>query len=159
MDFFAPKFRRNPNEKVQSLYYGVANGNQVATRIVKPSQDHTRMETTETTEPGIPRGQGGQIAVLIIGGMETTLDEIEYILEAKKAKDKEKPFVPKRSQGEIAEMCRLLMQRRWEQIKYYKKNPSEAPKAAPKKTVRLHLPVGFRYANTAEPGLNVLARI
>jgi hypothetical protein len=85
--------------------------------------------------------------------METSLDEVQYILETKR----QKPFVQRRSCGEIAEMCAMLRERRNNTIRYYRKNPSEAPK--PKKTVRLYLPVGLRYMPTSEPGLKVLARI
>lgn len=156
METFAPKFRRNPNEKVELLYSGVASGGRTVTTVVKPSLDRNRMEATRVYGPGIPRGQGGRIAVLILGGMETTLDEMEYLIAAKQ----DKKFIPQRGPGEIAAMGRLLLQRRNQQIedrqKYLKANPSEAPK---KQRIRLHLPVGLRYVGTSEPGLRVLARI
>ena len=156
MDFFVPKYRRNPNEKIESLYSGVAGGHQTVTTIVKRSLDCNRMEATRVYGPGIPRGQGGRIGVLVLGGMETTLDEMEYILGAKQ----DKKFIPQRGSGEIAKMCRALLERRNEQIearqKYLKANPSEKPK---KRRIRLHLPVGFRYVGTSEPGLCVLARV
>ena len=88
----------------------------------------------------------------MLGGLETTLDEMEYILEARK----QKKFVPQRTGGEIAQMCQLLHERRNEAIKYFRKNPSEAPK---KKSVRLHLPVGCRLVPTSEPGLKIVARV
>ena len=154
MDHFTPKYRRDPNEKVQSLYYGVANGARVVTSVVKPSLDRNRMEATRTYEPGMERGAGGRCAVIVLGGMEATLDEVEYILEAKK----QKPFKPQRNPGEIAHMCGLLMERRNEAIRYFRKNPSEAPKPK-KKTARIYLPSGYRYMPTNEPGLKVLARI
>lgn len=154
MEHFTPKYRRNPNEKVHSLYYGVASGGVTMTSVVKPSLDRNRLEATREYGPGLPRGVGGQAAVLILGGMETTLDEIEDILEAKR----QKKFEARRSQGEIAQMCRHLIERRNELIRHYRKNPSEAPRV-PKKKVRLHLPVGFRYVGTNEPGLKVLARV
>ena len=153
MEYFAPKYRRDPNAMVESLYYGVASNGQIVTSLVKKSVDGDRMETTQTYEPGLKRGEGGQIAVFIMGGMETTLDEMEYILEAKR----QKKFVPQRPNTEIADMCRVLMERRNDAIKYFKKNPSEAPK--PKKTVRLYLPVGCRWADTPVPGLQIAARI
>lgn len=153
MDWFAPKFRRDPNAKIESLYYGVAPGGQVVTKLVKPGLGGNSMEATRTYEPGLPRGEGGQIAVLILGGMETTLDEMEYILEARR----QKKFVPRRNNKEIADMCHLLLERRNDTIRHYQKNPSEAPK--PRNTVRLHLPVGFHWADTPEPGLQITARI
>ena len=157
MDFLVPKYRRDPNEKIESLYSGVASGHQTVTVLVKPSQDRNHMEAIRTYGPGIPRGQGGRIGVLVLGGMETTLDEMEYLIQAKN----EKKFIPQRGSGEIVAMARLLIDRRNEQIeerrKYLKANPSEAPKR--RRTVRLHLPVGFRYVGTSEPGLKVLARI
>lgn len=152
MDWFAPKYRRDPNEMVHSLYYGVGAGATTLTRTVKKSRDGDHMEDTRIYGPGLARGEGGQIGILILGGMETTLDEMEYLLEAKK----QKKFVPRKDGKEIADMCRLLMERRNERIKYFRKNPSEIPK---KKTVRLHLPVGVRYVNTSEPGLKILARV
>ena len=157
MDYLVPKYRRNPNAKIQALYQGVADGHTTVTRVVKPSLDGNRMEATSEYGPGLPRGQGGRIGVLVLGGMETTLDEMEYLLESRR----QKPFVPQRTGGEVARMCRSLMERRNEQIEHWRKyvarNPSEAPK--PKKTVRLHLPVGYRYVGTSEPGLKVLARV
>ena len=158
MEILVPKYRRNPNEKVESFYVGVAGGNRTVTTVVKPSLDRNRMEATREYGPGLPRGVGGRIAVLVLAGMETTLDEVEYIVQAKQ----DKKFVPQRGPGEIAQMGRLLLERRNEAIrarrKYLKANPSEMPKPR-KKTVRLHLPVGFRYVGTSEPGLQVLARI
>ena len=157
MDFFAPRFRRDPNAKVQSLYVGVAPGHRTVTTLVKPALDCNHMEATKVYGPGIPRGRGGRIGILVLGGMETTLDEMEYIIEAKR----DKKFIPQRGPGEIASMCRLLLARRNEKIearqKHLKGNPLEAPKK--KRTVRLHLPVGLRYVGTNEPGVKVLARI
>ena len=155
LSILLPKYRRNPNEKLESLYVGVANGTRTVTSIMKPSLDRNRMEATRTYGPGMPRGQGGRIGILILGGMETTLDEMEYLIEAKR----NKKFVPRRGPGEIADMCRLLLERRNEQIrerqKHLKANPSEGPK---KRTVRLHLPVGYRFVDTAVPGFRVTAR-
>ena len=151
-----PKYRRDPNEKVEAIYSGVAPGNRTVTTIIKPSLDRNSMEATREYGDGLPRGVGGRIAVLVLGGMETTLDEMEYIIEAKK----QKPFKEQKKPWEIADMCRLLLQRRNERIlrdrKYYKANPSERPK---KRTVRLHLPVGYRMVNTSEPGLRILAAV
>lgn len=152
MEFFVPKYRRDPNEKVESLYYGVGPCGTVVTNLVTKSRDADAMMSTKTYETGLARGEGGQAAVIILGGMETTLDEMEDILEAKR----QEKFVPRRSGKEIADMCRLLLEQRNDRIRYYQKNPSEAPK---RKTVRLHLPVGFRYVDTSEPGLKILARI
>ena len=157
MEIYAPKYRRNPNEKVESLYVGVASGGRIVTTVVKPSLDRNRMEATRTYGPGLPRGEGGRIAVLVLAGMETTLDEVEYLVAAKQ----NKKFVPRRGPGEIAAMGRLLLERRNEEIlarrKYLKVNPSEAPK--PKRRARLYLPVGLRYVGTNEPGVRALARV
>ena len=155
MEIFIPKFQPDPNEKVHSLYQGITSGGGTVTAVVKKSRTADKMETTRIFgSRELQRGESGQAAVLIIGGMETTLAEMQYILEARK----QKPFVPRRTGGEIAYMCGLLAERRNDAIRYYRKNPSEAPKPK-KKTVRLHLPVGFRYVQTSEPGLKVLARI
>lgn len=156
MDFFTPKYKRDPNAKVESLYWGVSNGGGSVTRLVKPSVSGDRMAATRT--PGLrilDRGESGCAGILILGGMETTLDEMEYILEARK----QKPFVQRRSGKEIADMCRLVIERRNEMIKYLRKNPSELSNLPKKRKVRLHLPVGLRYVPTAVPGLKVLAQI
>ena len=154
----SPKYRRNPNQKVDSIYSGVAPDGKTMTRVIKPSADGNNMEAVTTYGPGLERGQGGRVAVLVLGGMETTLDEVEYILEAKRAKK----FEPKRGPEEIVQMCRLLIERRNAAIlaarKYLRANPSEAQNR-PKKTVRLHLPVGFHYRQTEVPGLRILAKI
>jgi hypothetical protein len=152
MDFLVPKYRRNPNEKVYSLYSGVSNTGGTVTTLVKPSEDRNHLEATRTYGPMMPRGQGGQVAVLILGGMETTLDEMEYILEAKR----QKKFVPQRGPREISQMCQLLQERRNEAIKFFRRNPSEAPR--PKKRIRLYLPVGYKMAPTREPGFRVRVR-
>jgi len=148
MRYFAPKYRYDPNEKVDSLYYGVSPGGQTVTKVVKRSRTNDGLEATRTYAPGIPRGEGGNIATLIIGGMETTLAEMEDILEAKK----EKKWVPRRSNSDIVEMCRYLIEQRNDAIRYFRKNPSEAP---PKKKITLHLPVGCRMVDAPVPGLRV----
>ena len=156
MEILTQNFKRDGNTKVHSVYAGVAPGGRTVTTIVKPSADQNHMEATKVYGSGLGRGQGGRIAVLVLGGMETTLDEMEYIVAAKQ----DKKFIPRRNGGEIVQMCRLLQVRRNEQIeakrKYLAGNPSEAPK---KRTVRLHLPVGYRMAKTSAPGLKILARI
>ena len=155
MEHFTPKFRSNPNEKVYSLYQGIASGGGTVMVTIKKSRTEDKLEQTRVYGPReLRRGESGRAAVLVIGGMETSLDEMQYIVEAAR----QKPFVPRRTGGEIAHMCALLRERRNAAIRYYRKNPSEAPKPK-KKTVRLHLPVGFRYIGTSEPGLKVLARI
>ena len=154
MDYFAPKFRRDPNAKVQALYSGVVSGGRTMTSTIMRSPVADRLEASRSYGPGMPRGEGGRCAVLVIGGMETTLDEVEYILEAKK----QKPFKSQRGQGEIAHMCQLVMERRNDTIRHFRKNPSEAPKPK-KKTARIYLPSGYRYMPTSVPGLKVLARI
>lgn len=151
MDFFTPKYRYDPNEKVHSLYQGVTHGGTM-TSVVKKSRTEDRMETTRTLGPMLPRGQGGMAGVLILGGMETTLDEMRYIMEARQ----QKKWTPRRSGGEIAQMCQVLAERRNEAIKYFKKNPSEAPK--PKRKARFYLPRGVRMVPTAEPGFSVAMR-
>ena len=154
MDFFSPKFRPDPNEKVLSLYRGIAPGGGTVTSLVRRSRTEDRMDKTSVRGPReLERGESGLAGVLVIGGMETTLAEVQYILEERR----QRPFVQQRSCGEIAEMCAILRERRNRTIRYYRKNPSEAPK--PKKKVRLYLPVGIRYMPTSEPGLKVLARI
>ena len=146
------KHSRDPNAMVESIYHGVAPGNRTVTTIRRPSEDRNRMETTRTYGPALERGQGGQAAVLVLGGMETSLAEMEYILEAKRAKT----FVPKRSEKEIAAMCRMIAIQRNERILELRKNHTVRPK---KKTVQLHLPVGFKYAQTGMPGLKALVKV
>lgn len=154
MELLIPKYRRNPNERVEAIYSGIGPGGRMVTRVMKPSLDRQRMERTSVDSgPGTPRGQGGRVAVLVIGGMETTLAEMEYLVEAAK----EKKFQPRRSSFEVAQMCRLLLERRNDMIRHLRKNPSERPK--PRQKVRLHLPIGYRYVPTREPGLNVLAQV
>jgi len=155
MEIIIPKYRRNPNQMVSSVYVGVASGNRTVTTVVKPSADRNRMESVSTYGEGLPRGVGGQIGVLVLGGMVTTLDEMEYIIEAKK----EKKFVPKRTVGEIMAMCKLVAERRNEQIREARKLVQRNPSMTPKRKIRLHLPVGCRYVQTVEPGLKVLARL
>jgi hypothetical protein len=153
LEIIVPKFQRNPNEMVSSIYSGVAPGGRTVTSITKVAADKNHMETTRIYGAGLPRGQGGQIGVLVLGGMVTTLDEMEYIIAAKR----EKKFVPRRNGGEIADMCRLLTERRNEQIMEARKRTVAFPPK--KRQVRLHLPVGCKYVGTGVPGLKVLARI
>jgi hypothetical protein len=154
MQILTPKFRRNPNEMVSAIYAGVAPGNRTVTTIRKRHPVEDRMESTRVYGPALPRGQGGRVAVLVLGGMETTLDGMEYIVAAKQSQK----FVPQRGASEISQMCRLLADRRNEAIMEARKRAPAAP-PKPKRKVRLHLPVGFRYAPTGVPGLKVLARI
>ena len=155
MEILLNKFRRDPNVMVSSVYSGVAPGGRTVTTVVKLSADRNHTETTSVYGESLPRGVGGRIGVLVLGGLVTTLDEMEYIIAAKQ----DKRFVPRRTTGEIAGMCRLLAERRNEQIRAARKqaqgNPSRTSK---KRTVRLHLPVGFRYVNTGAPGLQVAVR-
>jgi len=94
---------------------------------------------------------------IVLGGMEATLDEVEDILAAKKAKK----FVPQRGQSEIAQMCRVVADRRNELIAEARKRAgmSMTEPSTPRKRVRLYLPRGLRYVPTSEPGLKVLARV
>lgn len=124
VEILTQKFKRNGNAMVHSAYVGVAPGHSTVTRITAVNKDADRMETTRAYGTGLPRGAGGRVATLVLGGMETTLDEIEYMLEG----IREKKFVPQRKPGEISQMCRMLAERRNERIKYLRKNPSEAPK-------------------------------
>ena len=153
MEILTNRYRRDPNQMVSSAYVGVAHGNRVVTRVTSVNKDADRLDSSRAYGPGIPRGQGGRVATLILGGMETTLDEIEYMVDA----IKEKKFVPQRKPGEIAAMCRLLMERRNDRIKYLRKNPSEAPKR-PRGPV-LHLPVGVRMVPTGVPGMRVAMKV
>jgi GTP-binding protein len=132
----------------------VAPGGAVVTSVVKKHPVEDRMEAVKDYGPGMARGQGGRIAVFILGGMETTLDEMEYLL----LRQKEKTFQPRRTGGEITGMCMELTQRRNDRIKYFQKNPSEKPKLR-KKTGTLYLPAGVRWMPTLEPGFKVAARI
>ena len=154
MELLTNKYRRNPNAMIHSAYLGVGDGHTTVTRITAVNRDADRMETTRAYGVGIPRGQGGRIATLVLGGMETTLDEIEYILQGVK----EKKFVPKRTNGDIVTMCRMLAERRNAQVKYLRKNPSEAPKRKLARR-RLYLPVGYRMADTSEPGFKIAMKV
>ena len=151
MQILLQNHKDSPNQMVHSVYSGVSRYGGTVTSITKPSADRQRMETTSIYGPALPRGQGGMIGVLVLGGMETTLAEVRDIIAARQAKK----FVPKRNQSEITQMCRLVADRRNELIMEARKRVG--PK--PKRKVVLHLPVGFRYVNTREPGLKVLARI
>jgi prolyl-tRNA synthetase len=149
----SPKYRHDPNEKIHSIYHGVAPGGKVVTRTIRVNHDQTGLEATREYEPGVlARGEGGNVGTIILGGMETTLDEMHDILE----EQKEKKWVPRRSTGEIADMCRQLMENRNDTIRYYQKNPSEAPKPRPKP--QLFLPVGCRMVDTPIPGFRILAQ-
>ena len=149
MEILTQKYKRNPNAMVHSAYVGVVPGGRTVTRITAVNKDQDRMDASRTYGAGISRGQGGRVATLILGGMETTLDEIEYIVEGLKAKK----FVAQKKPSDIATMCRALAERRNDRVKYLRKNPSEAPKK-PRGPV-LHLPVGYRMVNTAVPGMRV----
>ena len=151
MDFLVPKHRRDPNEKIEAIYSGVTRGNRTVTTVVRPSEDRTHMVAEREYGPVMERGAGGRVAILVLGGMETTLDEMRDILEMKR----QKPFVPRRSPGEIAEMCRLVAEKRNEQIMEHRRRPS----GLPKKSVKLHLPVGARLVDTNVKGLKILAGV
>ena len=155
MDILIQKYKRDPNGKVDSVYSGIASGGRTVTTVRRPSADQNQMETTRVYGPPLPRGEGGRVGVLVLGGMETSLDEMEYILEAKR----QKPFVPRRTNGEVADMCRDILIRRNELIEELRKTllTRMAPKP-PKRTVKIHLPVGCRYMPTREAGLKVLVR-
>lgn len=152
MEILTNKYKYNPNAMVDSIYQGVSPNGMTVTTVKKPSADGSRMETTRTYGKPMPRGESGQAAVLILGGMETTLDEMHDILEA----HQQKKFVPRKSQSEIVEMCRFLIEQRNERVRYLRKNPSEKPKKTT--TRRLFLPVGYKYVPTAIPGLQVTVK-
>ena len=156
MEILTPKYRRNPNELVQSLYQGVSSvaGGQ-ASVVVKKHPTEDRMQRIITpVSGGLQRGQGGMAAVLVLGGMETTLSEMEYILEARQSKK----FVPKRTSGDVAEMCRLVANKRNEQIMAARKLPQAASAPKPRRP-GLYLPRGFKMVPTSEPGLKIRARV
>ena len=152
MEILTNKHKYNPNAMVDSIYQGVSPNGMTVTTVKKPSADGSRMETTRTYGAPLPRGQSGQAAVLILVGMETSMDEMNEILEC----HQQKKFVPRKSQGEIANMCRMLIEQRNDQVRYLRKNPSEKPKKT--NTRRLLLPVGYRYAPTAVPGFQVTVK-
>lgn len=152
MEVLIPKYRRDPNAMVASAYVGIAPGNRSVTTIHSFNKNTERMETTKVYGEGVlPRGQSGNIGTLILGGMVTTLDEVEYLVEA----NKEKKFVRRKSSGEIAAMCHELTQRRNERIKYLRKNPSVAANLPKPRRPGLFLPKGVRMAKTSEPGLRI----
>lgn len=158
MDWFAPKHRRDPNALVDSLYIGVAPGGRTVTSIKKHAVDGDRMETTRTYGPGLPRGQSGNVGHLILGGMATTLAEMEDLAAAKMERNKE--FQPINSPSEIVKRCRELIALRNEQIEDARKRRGLSITATPpaKKAPALYLPVGCSMVPTREPGLHVLAR-
>ena len=153
MEILTQKYRRDPNTMVHSAYVGVAPGGGAVTRLTTVNRDADRMETSQEYSPGIPRGAGGRIATIILGGMVTTLDEVEYIIEGMK----EKPFVPLRSNNEISRMCQLVAERRNDRIKYLRKNPSEAPKPRPQGPA-FYLPVGVKMRQTPIPGFRIAVK-
>ena len=150
IELLTPRYRRDPNEKIESMYSGVAPGGRTVTTVVKPSVDRNQLEKTRIYGPGLPRGEGGHIATIILAGMETSLDEVESILGAKR----EERFVPRRSKTEIAEMCWVMAQWRDDAIRHWQKNPSEKPPLR-KRRPTLLLPVRARMVPTDVPGLQV----
>lgn len=153
MEILAPKYRRDPNAKVHSAYVGVAPGNRTVTRITQVSQAADGLSTSRVYGTGIPRGQGGRVATIVLAGMETTLDEVEYMLEG----IREKKFIEKRSRGDIVKMCKAIAERRNEQIKYWRRNPTEAPQPKPRKT--LYLPRNVRMVQTPIPGFKIAMKV
>ena len=150
MEILVPKYRRDPNAMVHSAYVGLAPGNRSVTTINKWNKNTERMETDRVYgQNTLPRGASGQVGTFILGGFVTTLDEVEYLAQAAR----EKKFVQQRSSKEIANMCRMLIERRNERIKYLRRNPSEAPKRP--RGPAFYLPRGVRMVNTAEPGLRI----
>src|SRR3990167_8752997 len=113
MDILTNNYKRDGNAKVQALYWGVSPLGGTVTTIVKKHPTEDRLEKTRVFGAPMERGAGGRAIILVLGGMEATLDEVEDILAAAKAKK----FVPHRTQGEIAAMCEYLWARRNEAIR------------------------------------------
>lgn len=153
MELLTNRYRRDPNAMVHSAYVGVAPGFRTVTRITQVNRNEDRFATSRIYGVGLPRGASGKAATIILGGMETTLDEVEYMLEG----IREKKFTPQRSPSDIARMCQLVAERRNAKIKYWRKNPSEAPKR--RASPVLHLPVGFRMAQTPIPGFKIAMKV
>lgn len=151
MEVLIPKYRRDPNAMVHSAYVGVVPGQRTVTRITSLNKNTGQMETTRTYGPGIMRGQSGKIATLILGGMATTLDEIEYLIQG----IREKKFVRQKSGSEISKMCQALAERRNERVKYLRRNPSEVSNLPPKRRPGLFLPRGYHMAKTPIAGFRV----
>ena len=150
MEILVPKYRRDPNAMVHSAYTGLASGNRSVTTIRSFNKNTERMETSRIYgEGGLARGQSGKVGTFILGGLVTTLAEVEYLVQG----IKEKKFVRRRSSSEIVNMCRELTERRNERIKYLRKNPSEASNLKPRRG--LFLPKRIRMARTSEPGLSI----
>src|SRR3990167_7558929 len=149
MDILTQTYKRDGNAKVHSLYFGVSPLGGTVTTIVKKHPTEDRLEKTRVFGPPMERGAGGRAMVLVLGGMETTLDEIEDILAMAKAK----PFKPQRTSGEIAAMCEYLRERRNEAIREAQKTAPAEPKK--KRTINLSLRVGSRRAKTGVPGLRM----
>lgn len=152
MEHFTPKYRRDPNEMVHSIFQGPGPGGSTVTRIVKKSPDGDYLEATQSYGTGLERGVGGLAAIVVMGGMVTTRDEMEYIAEARR----QKTWVPKRTNNEIAKMCQHSGERHNEAVMEARKRNPNPPK---KKPVTLYLPVGYRMAETSEPGLKILAKV
>ncbi len=153
------RHKPNPNEKVHSLYHGVSAYGGTVTALTKVAADGNHLETTRVYGAPLARGQGGQIATLILGGLETSLDEMLDILETKK----HKKFVPKRADSDIVKAIRKEIDRRNDAIRYFKKNPSEVSRdgfnrVPKKKKVVMYLPVGYRMKQTSVPGLQLRVR-
>ena len=137
---------------VQSIFQGAGPGGSTVTRVVKKSPDGDYLEGTQSFGTGLGRGVGGLAGIVVMGGMVTTLDEMEYIAEARR----QKTWVPRHSNNEIAKMCQHSGERHNEAVMEARKRNPNPPK---KKKVTLFLPVGYRMAETSEPGLKILARV
>ena len=153
MEILTNKYKRDGNAMVSTAYVGVAPGGGTVTRVTSVNKNTDSFESTRAYGAGMPRGASGRVGTFILGGMETTLVEIEDMLVG----IKEKKFVPQRGSAEIAQMCRHLIERRNDRIKYLRKNPSEAPKPK-RKGPTLLLPVGYRMVDTPVPGLRVAVK-
>lgn len=158
MEFLAPKYRRDPNEMIDTIYHGVVPGGRTVTAIRRVSEDRNHMVTDKQYGPGIPAQQGGRVGVFIMGGLETTLDEMTDLLNERR----NEPMQVQKQPWEVAKMCHDLMAKRnqiiEDQRKLQARNPSMRPRRLPTRPV-LHLPSGFRMKETSEPGLKVLARV
>lgn len=151
MEILTNRYKRDPNAMVHTAYVGVAPGMRTVTRITQVDKAGDRLATSHLYGPGIPRGAGGRVATIILAGMETTLDEVQYMLEG----IREKKFVPERKPSDISKMCQMVAERRNERIKHLRKNPSEASNLPKPRRRGLYLPKGYRMVQTREPGFKI----
>lgn len=157
VQILAPKYRQNPNAPVHSAYTGVSNNGRTVTAITRVAPDGNHLMTERVEGPSLPRGAGGHVGTLVLGGLVTSRAEMEDIMQYRAAQQ----FKPRRKNGEIAKAIYQGLALRNQAIedarRYYKGNPSEMPKR--KKKVRLYLPVGYRFVPTGVPGLSLRQKV